>query len=141
METSDPPKTPQRSRAEKILDEAESKVAEKMRAGEVQEVPALITPRELDEVEAVGNWCDRISVKCTEEAPISNKTKGIQQAEDLLGESSTPYVPSTPSSSPSREISPPPPEEGATKVVDCCVAVGSNCHIIQGMSTLAAPAA
>jgi hypothetical protein len=123
------------------LDEAESKAAERMRAGGAQEVAELITPRELDEAEAIENWCERISVKCTEEAQVSNKTKGIKQAEDLLGESFTLYVPPIPSSSPSGESSPPPPEEGSTKVVDCRVAVGSNCRIIQGMSTLTAPAA
>ena len=123
------------------MDEAESKAAERMRAGGAQEVAELITPRELDEAEAIENWCERISVKCTEEAQVSNKTKGIKQAEDLLGESFAPYVPPTPSSSPSRESSPPPSEEGSTKVVDCRVAVGSNCRIIQGMSTLTAPAA
>ena len=123
------------------MEEAKSKAAKKMKVNEVQEAPALITPRELDEEEAVGNWCEKISIKCTEEAPSSNEIKGIKQAEDLLGESSTPHVPSTPSSSSSRGISLPPPIEGASKVDDCCVAVGSNCHINQGMSILAAPAA
>jgi len=117
------------------------KVAKKAKVGEAQEVTTTVTPRELDEGEAVGNWCERISNKCTEETSNSDKTKGIQQAEDLLGESSTPYVPSTPPPSPSREILPPHPEEEATEVVDCCVAIGSNCRVAQGMSSPAAPAA
>jgi hypothetical protein len=132
-------KTPKRSRADEILEEAELKAARRMKGSGAQEAPVLITPRELVEDEAVGKWCENISVKCTEEAPTS-KTKG-QQAEDILGESSTPYVPSTPSSPPSEENQLPPPSGVATEVDGCCVSVGSLCYITQGMSLLAAPAA
>lgn len=139
----DPPrKTPKRSRADEILEEAEKKASKMMRGGGVQEAaPVMVTPRELEEDEAVRNWCENISIKCTEEVPSSSKTKGIQQAEDLLGKSSTSYVPSTPSSPPSEENPSPAPPDKATKVDDCYVSVGSHCHFSQGMSILAAPAA
>jgi hypothetical protein len=47
-------KTPKRSRADEILEEAELKAARRMKGSGAQE-PVLITPRELDEDEAVGN--------------------------------------------------------------------------------------
>jgi hypothetical protein len=113
-----------------------------LKGGGAQEAaPVLITPRELKEDEAVENWCENISIKCTDEAPNSSKTKGIQQAEDLLGESSTSYVPSTPSSPHSEENLSPPSFDEATEVDDCYVSISSHCHVSQGMSILAAPAA
>jgi hypothetical protein len=102
----------------------------------------MVTPRELEEEEAVGNWCENITLKCTvEDESSSSKTKGIRQAEDILGESSTPYVPSIPPPSSVREHHPPPATKAAPEEIDCCVADGSHCCVHPGMSTFTAQAA
>ena len=102
----------------------------------------MVTPRELEEEEAVGNWCENITLKCTEEdESSSSKTKGIQQAKDILGETSTPYVPSIPPPLSVREHHTPPATTSAHKEIDCCVADSSHCCVHPGMSIFAAQAA
>ena len=71
-----------------ILEKALMKAAKKMKVDGDLRLPVLVTSRELSEQEALGNWCENIDISCTAEDDTPNRrTRGIKQAEELLGES------------------------------------------------------
>jgi hypothetical protein len=92
-----------------------------------QQKVGLVTPRDLGEDVAMGNWCQNISVECAGgEVPELLKSESVRQSAELLGESSTPTH--LPSPHPSMGDHPPPPlslEERSPEEVDCRVAQGS----------------
>ena len=131
-----------------ILEEASMKAAKKMKVDGDLRLPALVAPRELSEEEALGNWCENIDISCTAEDDTPNsRSRGIKQAEELLGESYTSSSSSTlpsPHPSSSMEQEPPPTtpfkEESLSKD-DCRVPASSSCCVTPATFIQVTPAA
>ena len=112
------------------------KAAKKMKIDKDLRLTVLVMPRKLSEEEALGNWCENIDISCTAEDDTPNsRSRGIKQAEELLGESYTSSTLPSPhwSSSMERETLPSTPlEEESPNEDDCRVSVSGNCFVTPG---------
>jgi hypothetical protein len=146
--------TTEKSRVDEILEGAKERAKKRAKLGETLDkemtLPAaMVMPREMGEDEAMENWCNNISLKCTadsvlnkEEVSEMSKTESIRQAEELLGESPLHPPPNLPSPHPSSMGEPShQPPKASSEEVDCRVSQGSHCYVTQGTSPPCAPAA